>query len=104
MAGLEVPPFQNIDLFRGSLEYDPAAELDLARLAVGGDGGNVAEVCSGWGGYVGRREDGVVEGVEGLEAKLEVSLLSEVEVLQDGRVEVVETVGANGGEGLGKVR
>jgi hypothetical protein len=68
------------------LENDASSELDLAGLTVGSYGGDVAEVAGGRARNVGRREDGVVERVEGFEAKLQKGGLGEVEVLQDGSV------------------
>lgn len=57
--------------FQEALEHDATAELHLSRLAIGRRGGDVSEIARGRR-QIRRREDRVVQRVEGLEANLEV--------------------------------
>src|SRR5579859_6774465 len=84
------------------LEDDAAAQLNLPGVGVGCSSGDVSETAGSGAGDVGRRKDGVVEGVEYFEAQLQVHAFGEVEILEERSIEIVEAVLPDPGEGLGQ--
>src|ERR1039458_2511027 len=82
------------------LEYEASAELYLPGLSSRRHSRNIAKGAGGCARNGRSSKDCVVERVEGLETKLEVDPVDDLDVLQDRSIHVVEAIGPHGAKGL----
>src|ERR1039458_2367995 len=82
------------------LEYEASAELYLPGLSGRRHSRNITKGAGGRARNGRSSKDCVVERVEGLETKLEVDPVDDLDVLQDRSIHVVEAIGPHGAKGL----